>query len=442
MIYNILDFGAIADGKINNQKAIQDAIDACSKTGGTVVVPTGNFLSGTIRLKSNIELHLEMGSRLIASQNQEDIIIFEEDKADKGTMHGITDGCFIYACHEKNIIISGNGVIDGQGRNVYFDDNADEGFHECPLNIQGFRPRTTYLEDVEGLTVKGITFYDACFWTLHMAGCKNVLIDGIRIQNNDRGPNNDGIDPDGCQNVVISNCIIECGDDTIVLKATKPIWEKYGDCENVTINNCILHSRDSALKIGTESYGNVRNVVFSDCLIRDCSRAIGIWVRDGGMVENIHIHHVVGNTRRYADCPKREFAPRWWGKGEPIFISSTYRTEEKKYPGKIKDIFIDHIKLESESAIFIAGEKDSVIEDISITDSKIIWKNQSEHFPNMFDEQPSLRNVYEHRIPWLYLRHVNGVNVNGIFQIDESLSQYIDEAEIIENGKRIHINLK
>lgn len=134
-----------------------------------------------------------------------------------------------------------------------------------------------------------------------MAGCRHVVVDGIKIFNNDRGPNNDGIDPDGCQDVVIRNCLVETGDDAIVLKATQPIWKKYGHCENIIITGCILHSRDSALKIGTETYGDVRNVVFSDCTVKDCSRALGIWVRDGGTIENISMHHIIGTTKRYAD---------------------------------------------------------------------------------------------------------------------------------------------
>ena len=174
-----------------------------------------------------------------------------------------------------------------------------------------------------------------------MAGCQNVIVDGIRIFNNDRGPNNDGIDPDGCRNVIIRNCIIESGDDSIVLKATRPVWEKYGNCENIVITNCILHSRDSALKIGTETWGDIRNVIFGDCVVRDCSRAVGIWVRDGGTIEDIQIHHITGNTKRYADGVNRTFAPRWWGKGEPIFLSAGYRKGEKKYPGKIRRITFD-----------------------------------------------------------------------------------------------------
>ena len=143
MQYNIMDYGALPDGKTNNQKQIQAAIEDCAKTGGRVLVPAGNFLSGTIQLKSNVELYLEKGSVLTASNSPEDIIDFSEDR---DAMDGIENGCFLYACHARNITISGEGTIDGQGRKVYLDDNADEGFHECPLAVAGFRARTTYLE--------------------------------------------------------------------------------------------------------------------------------------------------------------------------------------------------------------------------------------------------------------------------------------------------------
>lgn len=433
MDYNILDYGAVGNGKVNNQKMIQAAIDACAGTGGRVVVPAGNFLSGTIRLKSDMELYLEAGSTLTVSLDPADIIDFSE-KSDKGnTMDGIQNGCFIYACHERNLTISGKGKIDGKGRDVYFDAGLDGDFHECPLSVKDFRPRTTYLEDVDGLTVKGITFYDASFWTLHMAGCKNVLVDGIRIFNNDRGPNNDGIDPDACQNVVIRGCIVESGDDAIVLKATKPIWEKYGNCENIVISDCILHSRDSALKMGTETYGDIRNVIFSNCVVKDCSRAVGIWVRDGGTIEDILIHHVTGSTKRYADAPGGRGVPRWWGKGEPFFLSATYRNEEKKKPGKIKGIIFEQVRLCSESCIFLGGEEDAVIEDICIKDCAIRWRKQSVHSPEVFDEQPSPRDVYKHEIPWLYARNVEGLTVSGSFRIEESFAGQISPKEILES---------
>ena len=123
------------------------------------------------------------------------------------------------------------------------------------------------------------------------------------ILNDDRGANNDGIDPDCCQDVVISNCIVRTGDDAIVVKSTGPMSRRYGASENVAITGCILHSRDSALKIGTETHGVIRNVTLSDCVIDDCSRAVGVWVRDGGTVEDIHVHHLTGCTPAATPTP-------------------------------------------------------------------------------------------------------------------------------------------
>jgi len=385
-------------------------------------VPAGRFLSGFLRLRSNVELYLEQGAELISDL-------------------GETSGYFLYADNEKNITISGEGRVDGQGRLRFEEDGADDGYGECPLNVTGDRPRTSFFENIENLTVRNITFYDAAFWTLHMAGCKNVLIDGIRILNNDRGPNNDGIDPDCCQNVVIQNCFIESGDDSIVVKATKSMYEKYGDCENIIIKGCILHSRDSALKIGTETWGNIRQVIMSDCIIKDCSRAVGIWSRDGGTISDIYIHHIMGNTKRYADCPQRSFAPRWWGKGEPIFISATKRKDGDRLPGKIHHIQMDHIRITSESCIFIGGEEYAPIEHIRFQDIEIVWKKQGLHLPDVLDEQPSARDVYKHEIPCIYGRYADYVQLSGKFIIEDSLKDVVKETKITEHSREFCLKL-
>lgn len=422
MVFNILDYGADKSGRVNSACAIQKAIDDCSENGGRVYVPAGRFLSGFLRLRSNVELYLEQGAELISDL-------------------GENTGYFLYANNEKNITISGEGRIDGQGRLRFEEDGADGGYGECPLNVTGDRPRTSFFENIENLTVRNITFYDAAFWTLHMAGCKNVLIDGIRILNNDRGPNNDGIDPDCCQNVVIQNCLIESGDDSIVVKTTKSMHEKYGDCENIMIKGCVLHSRDSALKIGTESWGNIRQVIMSDCIIKDCSRAVGIWSRDGGTISDIYIHHIMGNTKRYADCPQRSFAPRWWGKGEPIFISATKRKDGDKIPGKIHHIQMDHIRITSESCIFIGGEEYAPIEHIRFQDIEIVWRKQGLHLPDVFDEQPSARDVYKHEIPCIYGRYADYVQLSGKFIIEDSLKDVVKETKITEHSREFCLKL-
>ena len=145
-----------------------------------MVIPQGKYLSGTLVLKSNIDFHLEKGAVLISSLNQEDIMDFAKLFEDDNACTGWDGGCFLFACHEENITISGEGVIHGQGDKVFIDDDVDGGAHECPLSVTAFRPRTTFLEDVTNLTVRDITIQDAAFWTLHMAGCHHVRVQILR----------------------------------------------------------------------------------------------------------------------------------------------------------------------------------------------------------------------------------------------------------------------
>ena len=375
MDYSILRYGAVADGVTNCAAAIQQAVDAAAAAGGgRVIVPAGRFLSGSVLLKDNVELHLESGAVLISSLNPADITPFPQggDGTDPDdTADGWEGGFFLGASHAKNVTISGMGTIYGQGDKVFLDKDVDNGFHECPKFCEAFRPRMMLFEAVENFTVRDVTLQDAAFWTLHMAGCRHVRIQNIMILNDDRGANNDGIDPDCCQDVVISNCIVRTGDDAIVVKSTGPMSRRYGASENVAITGCILHSRDSALKIGTETHGVIRNVTLSDCVIDDCSRAVGVWVRDGGTVEDIHVHHLTGCTRRYADSYQLPGAPGWWGKGEP----------------------------------------DSEIQDLRISEMHLILQHRGTQPGGLFDEQPSARHIYPHAIPALYARCVDGLTV-------------------------------
>lgn len=419
-VFNIVDFGAIADGVTNNAAAIQKAIDAATVSGGRVVVPAGEFLSGTITLKSDVELHLEKGAVLISSLKEEDIYEFAKLFDDDNLVTGWDGGCFLFACHAKNVTISGEGTIYGQGEKVFFDGDCDNGFHECPKCVTAFRPRTSFLEDVENLTIKDITIKDAAFWTLHMAGCKHVRINGIKILNDLRGANNDGIDPDCCKDVIITDCIVKGGDDSIVIKSTKPMTAKYGGSENIVIANCVLTARSCAVKIGTETHGYIRNILFHDCVVEDSSRGIGIWVRDGATIEDIHVHDITGNTLRYADgwLPNGEPGPRWWGKGDPIYISSTYRDERKLFPGTIKNITIDHIYMKSETTILIAGEPDSVISNVRLSDINLTMVKQGTQPHDTFDEQPSMYGNYKHDMTAVYLRNVKNVDVSGVITLE------------------------
>ena len=412
MRYSILEYGAIPDGRANCAGAIQAAIDAAHQAGGgTVTVPAGRFYSGSILLKSHVELRLEAGAVLISSLDEKEIQSFPAAPGE-APIHGWNGGFFLGARDAEDVRVTGGGVIDGQGCRVFSDADVDRGYHECPLRCAPFRPRLALFENIQGLEIAGVTLKDAAFWTLHLAGCRRVRIHDIQILGNDRGANNDGIDPDCCQDVVISNCLVETGDDAIVLKSTAPMARRYGPCENVTITGCILHSRDSALKIGTETHGTIRRVVFADSVIRDCSRAVGIWVRDGGTVEHIQAHHLTGSVRRYADAYDLPGAPGWWGKGEPIFVSATLRRDsDLPSPGVIRQLSFSDIQLDCESSLFLAGEACSPIEDVRLREIHLHFVHQGTQPGGLFDEQPSARHIYPHAIPALYARWVNGLSL-------------------------------
>jgi len=433
--YDIRAYGAIPGREKNCALAIQAAIDACMHNGGgRVLIPAGEYTAGSIRLKSNVELHLQAGAVLRSSLRPNEITKLDGSPALR------EDGCFLGASHASNITLSGTGIIDGQGKAVFSAENTGDPFNECPMRCAAFRPRLTLFEDIENLTVRDITFRDAALWTLHMAGCRHVRVTGIRILNDDRGANNDGIDPDCCQDVLISGCMIHTGDDAIVVKTTHDMAALYGSCERIVITGCILHSRDSALKIGTETHAPIRHVIFSDCVIQDCSRAVGIWVRDGGTLENIHIHHLTGSVRRYADG-----APmRWWGKGEALFFSATRRSKHGGVPGKIRRVTVDHIWLDAESGVFIGGEAESPIENLTFSEMHLRLCKQGTQPSGLFDEQPSERDVYPHAVPVLYGRHVHGLRIRDFSFTREApwLEGWAKEPVILEQCTGASIDLE
>jgi len=412
MLLNTKDFGTVGNGLTIDSPAIQKAIDACAATGGgTVVCPAGEYLVGTIELKSHVELHLEPGCRLISCLDPQ-YFYLPDDVTGEHEMFAL-----LTAAHAEDITLSGRGVIDGQCMTFMYDDPDNGGNGEEHLTLDDarrFRPKLLRFEDVRKAVIKDVTFKDSALWTIHLAACADSRVSGVIVDNPLRACNSDAIDPDCCKNLIISECLLKTGDDGICVKSTKALAERYGTCENILVSNCIIHSTSSSLKIGTETFGNIRNITFSDCQVYGSSHALAVYARDGGTIENIKFTNIIGNARRHGNAPHHKHGWEWWGKGDAVFVSAVRRRPDYHAPGIIRNITFDNINLDCEASVYIsAGSGDAMVERVSLNSCNLRFIRQGTQPTGWFDEQPSVRNAFEHDSPGIFAENVNGLEVTG-----------------------------
>lgn len=403
--YNVLQYGAVGDGKANDAFAIQHAIDDCAKNGGgRVVLQSGHvFYSNSIRLKKNVDLHIQKGATIKATSNIDGYIRPNKLINDPKTalignpVTGKPSFVFIYGYEADGCTISGEGTIDANGH--AFVQRKDQYY------VTGdFYPRPTvmYIEKSNHITFKDFTVIDAPFWTLHPAGCDDVLIDRIRILNDLDVANSDGIDPDHCSNVRILGCHVTCADDCICLKTSKGNSE-YGPTENVVIDGCTLVSTSAAIKIGTEGVGDFRNVIVSNCTISRSNRGLSIQIRDGGNVENVTYSNIIIETRR--------FCPDWWGTAEPITIT-TFNRDENTKSGRIRNIRFFNVTAKGENGVLIHGNADNVIEDITFENCRVELTKTSKWDCGLYDLRPCLDwGVEKYDNSAFFLRYVKDITI-------------------------------
>ncbi|WP_419190125.1 glycoside hydrolase family 28 protein [Stieleria marina] len=277
-VYNIKTYGAIGDGVAMETEAVQKTIDACHNAGGGVVrVPAGDFQIGTIILKSNVTLSLDYGASLLGSTNADDYPTENLRKPREGAAH-----CLIYAASANNITIEGLGVIDGRGTHENFPRNRKGGRNS------GIRPRLMRMEHCGDLTFSGVTYKRPAFWGLHLIDCKVIHFNAVTLRFRNNNYNNDGLDLDGCENVLIENCDLSTGDDAICLKSS------LNPCKNIVVRGCRADSNTAAVKFGSSSRGGFIDVSITNCYFHDCPMgAIKLQSVDGGRLENITISRIV-----------------------------------------------------------------------------------------------------------------------------------------------------
>jgi len=317
------DMNIVGDGQTLNTKAIQKAIDYCHarKKGGCLVFPKGKYLTGTIVLKSNVTIKIEKDAYILGSVNPYDYYSLEEVKGKDNSALAL-----IVASHANNINLVGEGIIDGNGRELalnidslhHIGERVDQNYIER-LNRpnETMRPKLFFISNCENILVEGLQLKNSACWGLSFDLCKNLTLKYLNLENRAYW-NNDGIDVTDSKKVLISNCFINSADDGICLKSYHV--GSYND--DVKISDCEIISSASAVKFGTASWGGFKNIVVRNIKVKDTFRsAIAIECVDGGDVDNVLVENIHAENT-----------------GNALFIRLGHRYNEK--PGTLKNVTI------------------------------------------------------------------------------------------------------
>ena len=451
--FNIKNYGATGDGCTLDTKGFDNAIAACVKAGGgTVFVPPGTFVIGTIRLFSNINLQLSSGAVLLASENPNDYLL-QADFGFSGSGAGGKTLGLIFADRAENVSISGSGIIDGKAEAFMYMDSVQvsgeadrkytrqgkgyltpiNGNKEAPVMWKGDwvkRPGTQIIfHACKKVTVKDIIIRNANDWTFDLNACDNVKVLGITIDNDTRVPNSDGIDMYDSKNVIIANCDIRAGDDGIAVVSTS----------NLTVTNCSFHSRSCGIRIGYNGFNDndSGNLLFDNIRIYESNRGIGIFQRRKGNISNMVFSNMIIDTRLYPG--------EWWGHGEPIHISALPALGFKEV-GTISNVRFTNIIATGEEGIVLYGSNESTLKDISFNNIQLTLDKgaftdvNAGNFDLRATNDPKL-SIFKHDIPALYAGHVDGLTIKDMqVRWGSALPAYFTNAIWAENFKNLTIN--
>lgn len=440
--FNVRDFGALGDGIAHDTDAFNQAITACHRAGGgTVVVPAGTYLIGTVDLRSNLTLQLEAGAVVRGSPDLADYRILPYKSELRNTTLFLADGA-------TNVAIVGRGVIDGNGQAFGLFDQADtwrdfdpgrtrQGEAYLAVNDSPddgpvkHRPRPGILllfKHCRDVLVRDIKIIDAPNWCLHVACSEDVLLTGLDIKSSLLLPNSGGVDVSLTRNVRISDCTISAGDDAI---AFSPCADGFGDgvTENIVVQNCILLARSAALRVGWGQH-NFRNLLFQNLVIRDSNRGILINLRYGEQIENLVFSNIVIETRLYGG--------KWWGKGEPIHISAVREFEAEVRPRVLRNVTFHNVTATGDHGVVIYGDERSTIEGVTFEHCRLRVRSGplQESFGGNFDLRPfwdPSRQVFAHDVPAFFARGVRQLALRNVtVDWDDRLPSFCRHALEIE----------
>ena len=446
-LFNVLHFGAVADGITNNTSAFASANEACrERGGGTIHVPPGVYLTGPIELGDHMTLHLEAGAKILASLRLEDYPVEPKTGWGDGSGESIRAG-LITARDARHVTITGRGVIDGNAM-AFHDPNTLHGRIDKRFTRQG----DSYMDPKFGtehgpiahgerpgnlirffgcvdVHLESLTIQNSPTWTVQFNGCENIDVRGVDINSLASGrriPNDDGIDIFNCKNIHISDCDIQTGDDCIAIFAG----------EKLTVSNCTLSSRSSGIRVGYVG-GDIRDCVYKNLVIHS-NRGISLFVRGEDSIENILFSDIVIRSHLVTG--------HWWGQAEPIHVSVAQWDQNAESLGSISNVRFSNILAEGHAGVVVHGDKTSPIRDLSFENVRLKLTDgplQSSYGGN-FDLRAAKRpeqGVFKHDIPAVYCRHAEGLRINGL-QVawSETVPDFFSHAMQLEDSRDIVID--
>lgn len=387
-VFNIMDYGASADGTASSTDAFKKAIEACSEAGGgKVLVPAGVYLTGPIHLKSNINLHLEEGAEVKFSTKKQDYLPVVHTSFEG--MELMNYSPLIYAYQQENIAVSGKGTFNGQAGNDNWwpwKGSEEYGYKEgdvsqldernlprlndmvekgSPVSERvfgdGYQFRPTFIEpfECENVLIEGVTFINAPFWVIHPVKSNSVTVKDVSVISH--GPNNDGCNPEYSKNVHITGCTFDTGDDCIAIKSGRDNdGRRVGiSSENIVVENCVMKDGHGGVVMGSEISGGVRNVFIRNNTMSspNLDRAIRIKTntRRGGVIENIFVKDLkVGQVK------------------EAVLKINThygiYANQEGQHIPIIRNILLENVQVENggEYGLLIKGREEAPVSNVKL----------------------------------------------------------------------------
>jgi len=435
-VFSVLDYGVNNDGTTLNTERIQQLIDRVAESGGGIIYfPPGKYLTGTLFLKSYINLHIESGAVILGSLDLNDFIPTEKEKPEHAARHLRH---LIYGKDLIGVAITGRGMIEGRGYKFWpadFRKMTETEIRNAMTRPDGYntRPGTyVHLQDCKNVLIENVHFKDSPFHMLKVLSSEDVVIQGIAIQQGmfeDDGPNTDGLAVSGF-NIRISDCNFTTGDDCLVI----------GNAEHVSVSNCTFSTTESAIVLS-----GLRNGTISNCSIYEAGGAINIRPGRGGRVENVTISNMNyilkrsqgGNLVFVRSKPENDLRP------SVISYSQKFNIEVKPDtgpPAVIRNIMISNIVANSDGAVFLDGVEDGYIEDITLDNIRYTMRGGLEK-PESANPSHPFYVFGHHTAPYgIFCRYVRDITLRNIkFTWNQPESTEWGSPVRFENAENIEI---